>query len=207
MPHLQRTLDALAVTGCQAGSRGRVYQGQFGMQRGPALLGGLRFQLRAHVGVGGGHVVNAVEQRLEVQHGAAHQQRQRAARADLGHQPGGVLHKLGRAVGLQRVADVDEVVRHGGKLVGRGLGGADVHAAVDQGRIDADDLDRQTLLGQHGGQGQGPSGFTRRRGARQGDGGKGGFRRGLRCVHGALRTFAPASTRSRPAPRTRTRCR
>jgi hypothetical protein len=33
------------------------------------------------------------------------------------------------------------VVRHGGEFIRRGFGGADVHAAVDQRRIDADDLD------------------------------------------------------------------
>jgi hypothetical protein len=86
MPHLQRALDALAVAGRQAGGGGGVHAGQFGVQRGPALAApGL--QPRAHGGVGGGHVVNAVEQRLEIQHGAAHQQRQGAARADLGHEP------------------------------------------------------------------------------------------------------------------------
>jgi len=170
MPHLQRTLNALAVAGGQARGRHWVHTRQLGMQGRPALLGRLGFDLGAHLGVGGGHVVNAIKQGLEVQHGAAHQQWQCAARADLGDEPGGVLHKLGGAVGLQRIADVDEVVRHGGALVGRGLGGANVHAPVHQGRVHADDLDRPALFAQHGGQRQCAGGLARRRGARQGDG-------------------------------------
>jgi hypothetical protein len=91
------------------------------MQRGPALRGRFIGQRGAHGGVGLGHVVQAVEQRLEVQHGAAHQQRQLAARADLIDQARGIGHELGGAVGLQRVADVDQVVRHGGEFTGVGL--------------------------------------------------------------------------------------
>ena len=44
--------------------------------------------------------------------------------------------------GLRRVEDVDQVVRHL-RALGGVAGGADVHAAVDQGRVDADDLHRQ----------------------------------------------------------------
>ena len=51
-PDLQRPLDALRVVGRQARGSGRVHPCQFGMQGGPALLGGLRIQGGAHVGVG-----------------------------------------------------------------------------------------------------------------------------------------------------------
>ena len=50
---------------------------------GQPSLGRLRFQLGAHRGVGRRHGVEPVEPGLEVQHGAAHQQRQLAARVDL----------------------------------------------------------------------------------------------------------------------------
>ena len=131
----------------------------------PADAGGLGVQPGAHLGVGGGHVVDAVEQRLEIQHGATHQQRDGAAGADLSDQALGVLHELGRAVRLQRVEDVDQVVGHGGPLLQAGFGGADVHAAVDQGRVHADDFTGLAALGQDGGQGQRAVGFTGSRGA------------------------------------------
>ena len=141
-PNFQRALDALAVGGGQARGGHWVYLRQLSVQRRPALLQSPRFDALAHVGIGSRHGVKAVHQRLEIQHGAADEQRQRAARANLGNQKGGVLHEGGGAVGLPGLADVNEMVRHRGALSGRGLGGANVHAAVDQRRIDADDFHR-----------------------------------------------------------------
>ena len=197
MPHLQCALNALAVARCQAGGGGGVYLGQLGVHAGPANGLGLGFELGAHFGVGGGHVVNAVQQRLEVQHGAAHQQGQCTTGADLGNEARGVLHKLGSAVGLQRVADVDEVVGHGSALCRCGFGGANVHAAVHQGRIDADDLHRHAPP-QHGGQGQRPGGFARCGGACQRNVGQ-VFRQHV----AVLQIFVPRSRTWRPAPPTR----
>ncbi len=110
--HFQRPLDALRIAGRQPGRGRRVDPRQFRMQRRPALARRLRFQFGAHGRVGLGHRVESVEPGLEVQHGAAHQQRELAARIDLAHQPPGVGQELGGAVGLQRIADVDQVVRH-----------------------------------------------------------------------------------------------
>jgi hypothetical protein len=86
LPDLQRTLDALGVVGRQARGGGGVHAGQFGVQGGPALPGGTFVQRLAHLRVGTRHGVQPVAQRLEVQHGAAHQQRQAAACADLARQ-------------------------------------------------------------------------------------------------------------------------
>ena len=140
--HLQRARNTLRVLRLQARCRHRVDPGQLGMQRRPAGHGGLAGQLGAHARIGFGHGVEPAGQRLEIKHGAAHQERQLAARPDLLHQAFGVGHEFGGAVGLQGIAYVDQVVRHRSQLAGAGLGGADVHAAVHQRRVHADDLDR-----------------------------------------------------------------
>jgi hypothetical protein len=123
----------------------RVHLCQLRVQGGPAAFTRFGVDLRAQGGVCGRHGVQPGEQRLEVQHGAADQQRPPPARLDFADQARGVAHELGRAVGLQRVADVDQVVRHRRPLGRSRLGGADVHAAVHQGRIDADDFHRPAL--------------------------------------------------------------
>ncbi len=139
---LQRTLDALAVCGCQAGGGHRIHLRQFGVHRRPAFLLRLGFDGGAQDGLRRWHGVYAVEQGFDIQHGPAHQQRQAIAPGDLADQGLRVLHKFGGAVGLQRIADVDQVVRHRGQFGGARFGGANVHATVDQRRVHADDFHR-----------------------------------------------------------------
>ena len=147
-PDFERALDALRVGRRQARGGGRVDAGKLGMQRRPAARGGLGIDARAHPGIGLGHGVQAFAQGLEVQHRAADQQGQVSALRDLVDEPPRVGHEARRGIGLRRIEDVDQVVRHLGALGSAGLGGADVHAAVDEGRIDADDLHRP--LARHG---------------------------------------------------------
>jgi hypothetical protein len=79
-PHLQRALDALAVAGRQPRAVTGSTCASSACSAGQPFLGGASASsCGAHRGVGRGHVVQAVEQRLEIQHGAAHQQRQAAA--------------------------------------------------------------------------------------------------------------------------------
>ena len=59
---------------------------------------------------------------------------------DLGDGPVGELHEPRRTEHFPRIGDVDEVMRDGGALLGRRLGGADVHAAIDLHGIHADDF-------------------------------------------------------------------
>ena len=80
---LQRALDALGVVGRQTGRRFRVERRQFGVHRRPADARRFLFQFRAQGGVGAGQVVQSIGQPFEVQHGAADQQGQVAARAYL----------------------------------------------------------------------------------------------------------------------------
>ncbi len=56
---------------------------ELGVQRRPAFVRRAPFQLGADRRIGGRHLVDAVEQRLEVQHRAADQQRRAAARRDV----------------------------------------------------------------------------------------------------------------------------
>lgn len=99
----------------------------------------------AHRRIGLGHVRQPAQQGVEVQAGAAGQDRDAPARGDLFHRPARVGGELGGRIGLPRLAHVDQMVRRR-HLFGRaGLGRADVQAAVDQGRVDADDLRVQAL--------------------------------------------------------------
>jgi len=99
----------------------------------------------AQSGIRRRQVGQPVAQRLEVQHGAAGQQRDVAARDDLAHQADGIGAKTRGGVALLGRYDVDQVVRADRAFRPRGLGRADVHVAVHQRRVDADDLDRQGL--------------------------------------------------------------
>ena len=119
--------------------------GQLGVQRRPAPRGRLGLQLAADLGVGGGHVVQPFAQGLEIQQRATHQQWPVAAGADLRCQPLHVFDEPRRRVRLVGFDDVDQVVRHALALGRARLGSANVHAAVDQRRVDADDLRAQRL--------------------------------------------------------------
>ena len=83
----------------------------------------------------------AVDDGLDVQAGAAHEQRPMAARFDRADRfPREVLGPHDRPV-LVRVGHVDQMVRHGRALGERRLGGSDVHRAVHLHRVERDDLD------------------------------------------------------------------
>ena len=196
-PDFERAPDALRIKGLQPRGRDRIAARELGVQRRPSLPARLRLQRGAHGRIGLGHGVQAVDQGLEIEHGAADQQGQAAARRDGGDQRLRVAGKLGGAVGLQRVADVDQVVRHGGAFCGRGFGRADVHAAIDQRRVDADDLDPVLLRNRHRG-----GRLARGRGAGQGD-----VAQRTLSAHRASPAAAPASTPPARPRRSRTRCR
>jgi hypothetical protein len=138
----ERALDALAVVRREASGGLRVDRRELGVQGRPAGACGALVDCRADRGIGLGQRVEAIEQRLEIEHRAADEQRDRAARADRRDRRVGVGDEARRRIALGRVDDVDQVVRHGSALGRARLRGADVHAAVDERRVDADDLDR-----------------------------------------------------------------
>ena len=113
----------------------------------PAMALCLLFQLAAQGGFGFGQFAQSFEQGLEVQHGAAGQQRQVAALLDPGDQLLCIACKLCGTVALAGIDDVDQVVWNRRQLFGGGFGRSNVHAPVDQSGIDADDFHRQVPVG------------------------------------------------------------
>jgi len=106
-------------------------------------------QLAAKLRIRGRRGVEPAEQGADVQPGAAHDDRQPAARADrgdhdqrLGAEPGGV-------VAIVRVDHVDQMMHRRPSLLGRRLAGRRVHAAVDLARVGADHLQRQAVGERH----------------------------------------------------------
>ena len=91
-------------------------------------------------GVSARHVVQTFHQGFEVKHGAAHQQWQLAPTRNLLDTGQCITRKFCRAVGVEGIANVDQVMRHSVQLCQTGLGRANVHAFVYQGGVDADDF-------------------------------------------------------------------
>ena len=145
LPHLQGTADALGIAGRKARGRRGVDACKLRMQGWPAQGVRLRFDGRANRRIGLGQIIQPFEQGFEIQQGAAHQHGQLATLADGRHQVLCIARKVGGVVGLCRVANVQQVVRHGGALLRAGFRGANVHITVDQGGIHADDFNRPAL--------------------------------------------------------------
>ena len=135
------------------------------VERGLADFGELVFDLLAQLPVGGRAVEQAAEQTLEIERRAADEEDLFAAGVDLGHRGGGRFDVLGDAVLVGRLDDVEQMMRHGGAVCGRRLGGADVHAAIDRHRVERDDFgveslgerDADACLADGGGAGQKPT--------------------------------------------------
>jgi hypothetical protein len=136
----QRALDALGVAGFEARRRLRIECRQFGMQGRPAARGGFGIDSGAQRGVGLRQVGQSFAQSLDVEHGAAHQQRDAACRGDVLHLAQRIGAKLGGRVALFRRDQVDQPVRKARQCRRVGFGGADVHVAEHLRRIDADDI-------------------------------------------------------------------
>ena len=113
------------------------------MQRGPAHGGTLLVESRADASVGARQRREPVAQRAQIQQRAADQERHAAARGYLANRGGRFAREAARRIGLGRIADVDEVMRHAPAHLGRRLRGADVEPAIHHRRIHAHDLDRQ----------------------------------------------------------------
>jgi len=136
-----------------------------------AALGPFGFELAPQRRVGLRQLGQAVEQGLEVEHGATCEDGQAAPGMNGLDQVQGRLAEGGGGPGLAGFEDVDEMMGNAAPFLGRGLGGADVHAAIDQGGIDADDLTTEPF-----GQTHGQLRLAGGRGAEQGQDRKG-------CVH------------------------
>ena len=133
-------LNALRIARMQAGRRFRIDPGQLRMERRPALGAGLRVNTGAGFRAGLRQFGEPVEQRLEVEHGAADKQRYLAARGDPGHRRQRVATKARCRVGFLGADQVYQMVRKIPERSGIGFGRADRHVAKDLRRVDADQL-------------------------------------------------------------------
>ena len=127
--------------------------GGFGVQRPQArpkrlvaLAAGESKILLPYSGVGGrGRRGAAGQQQFDIQPRAARKDGQPAAGAYVPRGCGGADGEVGRGKGRVDVEDVDEMVRDARPLGRRGLGGADVHPAVDLHRVARENLAVQFL--------------------------------------------------------------
>ena len=148
--NFERPLDALRIAGLKTRRGLRIDRRQPCMHRRPAELRRLVIQRCTRGRVGGGQVIEAGRECTRIEHRAAHQQRQSTSAANFADQLPRIAHEAGGRIRLARIDQIDQVMRHGSQL-GRGrFGSADVHAAIDQRRVDADDLDLEALDQTHG---------------------------------------------------------
>ena len=89
------------------------------------------------------------DERVDIQPRAADDDRQFSAREDVIHAGGRLLSVARDGVVFRGVGDVDHMMRHALHLFRRGLGRADVHAAVDLHRVGRDDLAPEPLRERH----------------------------------------------------------
>ena len=119
---------------------GGVDLGQPPVQMLGPVLGGLGAQPRAEGTVRGRPLEEPLGHRLQVERGAAGEERDGAARCDLLDGAFGALDVQCRAEVLAGIGHVDHVVRHLLPPLGRRLRGADVHPPVDLHRVERDNL-------------------------------------------------------------------
>ena len=140
LPDLQRTHDPLAIVRVDASRRRRVDLRELRVQlrRAFALVALLQRRPHGHIDVRA--LEQAVHERLVVEGRAADEQCALAPGRDVGERPFRDSEPLLHREGLARLDEIERVMAHSGEL-GRGrLGGADVHAAVHEHRVERDDL-------------------------------------------------------------------
>ena len=96
------SIDALAVGRLQARGGGRVDFLQTCIKMGQTMRGFFGLQSGAGGGIGFGERIEPLRERMKIHHGAAHNQRQSAARVDFACQASAIGHKFGGAVGFER---------------------------------------------------------------------------------------------------------
>ena len=84
--------------------------------------------------------LQVVDDRSEVEAGAADEDRHRSSLTDAIDRVAGERLELADGEGVGRVDQIDEMVSDAGLLGCRGCGGADVHPAVDLHRVDRDEF-------------------------------------------------------------------
>ena len=139
----ERPGQTLRIVGMDARGGLRIDLSQLPMQRLPTFGRGPCLQLGTNGRVGARHVGQAFQQRFVIQHGPAHQQRDTPTCGALSHCSQGIGAKFRRRIALGRITNIDQRMGKRVQNDSLGLGRANVHAAIDQCRIDADQVTRQ----------------------------------------------------------------
>ena len=147
--YLIGTGNPLRIVGVNALSRSRINLRQRRMNRRPALFQSHCLNPRTHHRIRRRHTGQATGQRLEIQHGAAHQQRHAATRGNILYQRQGIITKPCCRIRLGRVEHIDQVMRITLQRLRIRLGRPDIHATVHQHRIDADQLTGKLVVQVH----------------------------------------------------------
>ena len=120
------------------------------MHGGPAKFGGLGVKFGSYLRIGIGERVDAAKQRTKIKHRAAGQNRRASGGADRCNMRQCVPSKLTGRIRLVGVDDIYQAMRHSRLFLRVRLGGANVHAAIDQRGVDADQIGRHALAYGHG---------------------------------------------------------
>ncbi len=137
------------------------------MQMFDAVLRDLGIERGAYRRVGLRQIAESFAECLEVQHRAADQQWDFSSLRDVMHQAQRIVAECGGGIGFGGGDDVDQVVRRAGERGGVRLGGADVHVAIHQRRVHADELHRQALCQFHRDAGLAAGGGTHQKNCRR----------------------------------------
>ena len=132
----QSAADPLFIIRSQSFCSGRINLGELGVHRRPPLGSAFCSDGAANLWRGRRHFVNALTNGLGVKHCAAHNQRQSAASTNFTNKPGSIRHKICGAVWFVDCANIDQMVRRGLKLCGCRLCTPNIHAPINQRRID-----------------------------------------------------------------------
>ena len=104
----------------------------------PAQIGGQPLDFATNLRISVRHISQSVPKHLEIEHGAAYQQRRLTCIHCFLHDPDGIVAKISGRVGLGRIHDIHQLMRVLREGRGVRLAGADVHAPVDLCRIHVD---------------------------------------------------------------------
>ena len=111
----------------------------------PAILPRLQVDCIANFRISARQVRNPFSECAEVHHRAADQQRYAARRKNLHHCDAGIAHKVASRIAVLGIANIDESMWRALQRLAVWFGGTDVHAAIHQRGIDADDVARKSL--------------------------------------------------------------
>ena len=150
--NLQRPDEPPCVVRVESGGRDGVGASYLSVEPFGAVLPRLVGKSASQFPVGRRPLEDAAQQALQVQRRAADEQRLATSVGDFGGAAAGRLDVLGQTVLFMRFEHVDQMMRHGATLLGRGLGRADVHPPIQGHGIQRENLGVDALrkLDRHG---------------------------------------------------------